>query len=104
MQRNVTSACCRTGFPLRSKPAANAGVIHKMATDNFLSKKAKMIKEKYKELCLPLQFGGTRTVAIHGRFAAYKESQRANRYIWFLLTHKINTEKLKQPVLLPTLD
>ena len=22
----LTSACCRTGFPLRSKPAANAGV------------------------------------------------------------------------------
>ena len=22
----ITSACCRTGFPLRSKPAANAGV------------------------------------------------------------------------------
>jgi len=23
---NVTNACCRTGFPLRSKPATNAGV------------------------------------------------------------------------------
>ena len=24
---NLTSACCRTGFPLRFKPAANAGVM-----------------------------------------------------------------------------
>lgn len=24
--QNLTNACCRTGFPLRSKPAANAGV------------------------------------------------------------------------------
>jgi len=26
MGKNLTSACCRTGFPLCSKPAANAGV------------------------------------------------------------------------------
>ena len=23
--KHITNACCRTGFPLRSKPAANAG-------------------------------------------------------------------------------
>lgn len=26
MESNLTSACCRTGFPRRYKPAANAGV------------------------------------------------------------------------------
>ncbi|MBN2606599.1 MAG: hypothetical protein JXR47_04610 [Thiotrichales bacterium] len=29
-RQNLTSACCRTGFPLRSKPAANAGVMQSM--------------------------------------------------------------------------
>lgn len=26
VQKALTNACCRTGFPQRSKPAANAGV------------------------------------------------------------------------------
>jgi hypothetical protein len=28
--KHITSACCRTGFPLRSKPAANASVMRIM--------------------------------------------------------------------------
>jgi len=36
--------------------------------------------------------------------AAYKESQRANRHIWFLPTSKANDETTKEPVLLPTLN
>jgi len=28
-RKQLTSACCRTGFPLRSKPAPNAGVRRK---------------------------------------------------------------------------
>ena len=30
-----------------------------------------MIKEKYKQLFLPLQFGGIRTITIHNRCATY---------------------------------
>ncbi|GMQ25735.1 hypothetical protein Aoki45_24170 [Algoriphagus sp. oki45] len=37
------------------------------------------------------------------RCAAYKESPRANRHIWFLPTRNANAEKPKEPVLLPTL-
>ena len=32
-----------------------------------------MIKEKYKQLCLSLQFGGIRTMNIHRRWATLKK-------------------------------
>ena len=38
------------------------------------------------------------------RCAAYKESPHTNRHIWFLPTRKSNTEKPKEPVLLPALE
>lgn len=35
--QRITSVCCRTGFPLRSKPAANAGVINYSMELGFMS-------------------------------------------------------------------
>ena len=39
----------------------------------FLNKGGMMIKEKYNQLFLSLQFGGIRTITIHRRCVAYKE-------------------------------
>lgn len=38
MRIHITSACCRTVFPLRSKPAANAGVDIKLGLSVFESR------------------------------------------------------------------
>ncbi len=35
---------------------------------SFGTKGERMVKEKYKQLCLSLQFGGIRTITIHNRW------------------------------------
>ena len=40
------------------------------------SKGERMIKEKYKQLCLLLQFGGIRTITIHIRCMAFEKRIR----------------------------
>jgi len=64
-----------------------------------------MIKEKYKQLCLSLQFGGIRTITIHSRCASCEKKATAHsRTFGFAETpslikiqksmHFVNTTKL----------
>jgi hypothetical protein len=39
-----------------------------------------MIKEKYKQLCLSLQFGGIRTITIHSRYGQTEENNYRNYF------------------------